>query len=124
MAHGGEGSTLLREQDKTVPTGARSELSCGAKCLEIGLGIFRKPSARAKRARIWRTLAGGWLTVDGQLFSSVCSRTYPSYESRQTGCKWDLCVVALALVPTASCAAPSPRHEEAVPPVSTVPTGA
>jgi hypothetical protein len=38
--------------------------------------------------------------------------------------KWNFCVVTLALLSSAACTAPSVRHEEAVPPVSTMPTGA
>jgi hypothetical protein len=41
-----------------------------------------------------------------------------------SGLKWKVCVMTLALLSSAACTAPSVRHEEAVPPVSTLPTGA
>ena len=63
------------------------------------------------------------LTVMRQVFSSVRRRTHPWYENRMPGLKRNVCVLTLALLSSAACT-PSIRHEEAVPPVNTVPTGA
>ena len=43
---------------------------------------------------------------------------------RLPGLKWKLCVLTLALLSSAACTVPAVRHEVAVPPVNTVPTGA
>lgn len=72
------------------------------------------------------------LEAKWQIGTTARSKDFPQFvggpthgmKSGMRGLKWNLCVLTLALLSSAACTAPSVRHEEAVPPVSTVPTGA